>query len=92
MVDEGVRVKNTYPFKLKDHPLGRNYRVIPLENTFGFIPEVIIIEKLKGQNNWLFVRAVMTKDELEKEKLLVKKENDKRKPNSTKKGSKKTNL
>jgi hypothetical protein len=84
MNDEGVMVRNTYPFKLKDHPIGRNYHVIPLKKAFGFIPEVIIVEKMKGQNNRIFVRAVLTDEELKKEKLAVKKENAKHKPSPSK--------
>ena len=70
-----MQVKNTYPFKLKDKP-GRQYQPINLKEMFGFVPEVIMIEKLRGENNRFIVRAVLTKEELEKEKQLKIKQKD----------------
>lgn len=61
-----IRVKSTPQFKLKD-TRGRSWQGIHLRRQFGFIPEVIIIEKMPGQNNRLVVRAVLTKEEMEKE-------------------------
>jgi hypothetical protein len=65
MKDE-IRVKNTPPFKLKDK-LGRNFQAINLKKQFGFLPEVIILEKIPGEHDTIFVRAVLTKDEVKKE-------------------------
>jgi hypothetical protein len=67
-----IRVKNTPPFKLKDRP-GRQYQAIHLKTQFGFIPEVIIIEKVRGSNNALIVRAVLTPEEIAQEEGLKKK-------------------
>ena len=62
-----IRVKTSKVFKLKDRP-GRNYQGVHLVKTFGFVPEIVIVEKVRGRNNALMVRAVLTKEELEKEK------------------------
>ena len=62
-----IRVRSTPEFKLKDRPPKRRAQPINLKNQFGFIPEVIIIEKVWGKNNRMIVRAVLTPEELEKE-------------------------
>ena len=64
--DTEVRVKNTPPIKLKDRPK-RAYFAIQLKKQFGFIPEIIIIEKVQGANNTFVVRAIMTPKEIKKE-------------------------
>jgi hypothetical protein len=64
--DQGLRVRNTPPFKLKDR-VGRNYQAINLFKQFGFLPAVIIIEKVFGRNNIVIVRAVLTAEEIKKE-------------------------
>jgi hypothetical protein len=64
--EKDIRVKSTPMFKLKDGR-GRSWQGIHLIRQFGFIPEVIIIEKMPGQNNRLVVRAVLTKEEMAKE-------------------------
>jgi ribosomal protein L19 len=61
-----IRVRTTPVFKLKDRPT-RYFVGINLKKQFGFLPEVIIIEKVRGSNNAFLVRAVMTKEEIEKE-------------------------
>lgn len=66
MKDGELKVRNTPIFKLKDKA-GRRFQAINLEKQFGFVPEVIIIEKVQGQNNKIFVRAVLTKDQIKKE-------------------------
>lgn len=71
MTDPDVRVRTTPPFKLKDKE-SRKYQGINLKKQFGFIPEVIIIEKVQGYNNTMVVRAVLTEDEIKKEKELLK--------------------
>lgn len=88
--DDDVRVKNTPIFKLKDKER-RRFQAINLKNQFGFVPEVIIIEKVPGMNNGLIVRAILTdaekkrEDEL-KEKLQIKiaTEDGKPQPSTTK--------
>lgn len=67
-----VRVRNTPPFKLKDKT-GRNFQGINLKKQFGFLPEVIIIEKIPIEHDVLFVRAVLTKEEIAKEDKLASK-------------------
>lgn len=49
------------PFKLKDKPQ-RQYQMIDLVKQFGKVPEVIIVEKVKGMNNTLVVKAFVKKD------------------------------
>jgi hypothetical protein len=61
-----IRVKSTPAFKLKDK-IGRSWQALNLIKQFGFAPETIIIEKVRGQNNIIIVRAVMTPDEIKKE-------------------------
>lgn len=60
-----LQVKTTKSFKLKDRP-GRQYKMIPLRTTFGFMPEVIIVQKEPGSQR-IVVHAVMTEEELKKE-------------------------
>lgn len=72
--NKGVQVVNSPAFKLKDRPL-RQYQAINLKKQFGFIPEIIVIEKVRRYNNAFFVRAVVPEKELKKrEKLQVQKE------------------
>jgi len=69
---EEIRVKNTPPFKLKDKT-GRNFQAINLRKQFGFLPEIIIIEKIPIEHDVLFVRAVLTEEEIAKEEKLASK-------------------
>ena len=70
--DEGViRVRTTPKFKLKDKP-GRQYVKLNFMNVFGFKPEMIIIEKIKGSNNTMIVRAVLTPEEIVLEDKQIK--------------------
>lgn len=76
MNEPDIRVKNTPIFKLKDKDK-RRFQAIHLKKQFGFIPEVIIIEKVPNLNNGLIVRAILTeeekkKEDARKEKLQVK--------------------
>lgn len=66
-----IRVKSTPVFKLKDKPL-RQFQSINLVKQFGFLPDVIIIEKVRGMNNVLIVRAVLTDEEMQLEDLRIK--------------------
>ena len=60
------RVKSTNAFKLKDNP-GRQFKVVEFKKVFGFIPEIVIVEKQRSANNWIIIRAVLTPDEIKKE-------------------------
>jgi hypothetical protein len=66
-----IQVVSTPPFKLKDKA-GRNYQFINLKKQFGFIPEVIIIEKVRDHTNVIIVRAVLTEEEIKKDKEKIK--------------------
>lgn len=75
---EGLRVRTSRPFALKDK-VGRNFVVIRPTIDFGFYPEMMVIEKVPGQNNRMVVRAVLTPEEIEKEdKKLAEQEKDKK--------------
>lgn len=63
--NEGIRVRSTPPFKLKDK-VGRNYQVLKLMD-FGFLPEVLIIEKVPRESNTIVIRAILTDEEKKKE-------------------------
>ncbi len=89
MNDKGIRVKSTPPFKLKDKAQ-RYFQIINLKKQFGFIPEVIIVEKVKRETNKIIIRAVLTEEEIKKEDALIKsleKKHAKNKPASQKKKS-----
>ena len=70
MNEEGVRVRTSSQFKLKDRE-GKNFRAVQLKE-FGFIPEVIIFERKRG--SWFTVSAVLTPEEIKKEDTRLKKE------------------
>jgi hypothetical protein len=71
MAEQEVRVKSTPMFKLKDGR-GRSWQGIHLRKQFGFVPDVIIVEKMPGQNNRIVIRAVLTEEEIKKEDIRLK--------------------
>lgn len=66
-----IKVRNTTVFKLKDK-VHRQYVVINMMRSFGFKPDEIIIEKVHGEANKMIVRAILTKEELDKEQEMIK--------------------
>lgn len=64
-------VRQIHPYKFKDKE-GRNRLVLDLKKVFGFLPEIIIIDKALGRNNVIQVHAVLTDEE-------IKRENDRKK-------------
>lgn len=82
----------TPPFKLKNK-LGRNYIRFNLIDTFGFMPEDVVISRVFNENNQFTLSAVLTPDMLKEkerlEKLRAQNQADKimvtSKPNKTKK-------
>lgn len=91
--DDDIRVRNTPVFKLKDRER-RRFQAIHLKNQFGFVPEVIIIEKVMGMNNGLIIRAILTEEEKKKEdvrksKLQIKDTTDGKSKSSTTSGEEK---
>lgn len=54
-----TQVRTTKQFRLKDNPAPRRYQFIYLKEVFGFLPEVIVVEKVHGQNNRLQVSAII---------------------------------
>lgn len=63
-------LRSTIPFKLKDRPSSRAWKAFKLKGLFGFIPEIIIISKVQGQNNKFIFSAVLTEEEIKKENTL----------------------
>lgn len=66
-----MRLRSSPLFKLKDKR-GKNYVALNIKAFFGFVPEVVIIEKPIGENNKVFIRAILTKEEEEKEDRILK--------------------
>lgn len=62
-----LQVRSTKAIKLKDK-VGRNRIVLNLKQMFEFVPEVIIIDKVLGVNNQIRVHAVLTDEEIRKER------------------------
>ena len=60
-----ISVKSTTPIKFKDKP-NRSAVRLNLLDTFGFVPEDIIIHKISGQSSKMVVSAVLTPEEIEK--------------------------
>lgn len=58
---EDIEFEDTPLFKLKDKGK-RWYQAINLKKQFGFVPEVIIVEKVPGEHDLLRVRAVKPKE------------------------------
>ena len=69
-----VRFVNSPPFKLKKNPPNRRFQGINLRKQFGFLPEIIVIERILTTNNMIFVRAVMTEEAIKAEDALKAKE------------------
>lgn len=65
-------VKSTPPFKLKNQP-GRDAVRINLLDTFGFVPEDIIIHKASRSGSRIILSAVLIPEEQEKFNKLQKK-------------------
>lgn len=81
-----LQVKSTTPIKLKDKA-GRGGIRIRLREVFGFLPEEVIIQKVAGSSNTFILSALLTHEELEKEKaLLPKPMGDRIKPQDQEKG------
>ena len=71
-----IQVRQTLPMKLKDKE-GRSKITLHLKTVFGFVPETLIIEKIRGENNTIRVSAALTEEELENEKKRNKKDRQK---------------
>jgi len=56
-----VRSLDTRPFKLKDKN-NRYFMAINLIQSFRFVPEIIVVEKVRGKNNTMIVRAILTEE------------------------------
>jgi hypothetical protein len=62
-----LQVKSTKEIKLRDK-MGRGGLQLDLREVFGFLPTQIVIQKVYGRNNVIVVSAILTEEELEKEK------------------------
>ena len=71
-----IRSIDTTIIKLKDRN-NKHFVPIQLEDQFGFVPKIIVIEKVRGKNNAFIVRAILTEEmykKLNPEKAVVKNE------------------
>ncbi len=57
-----MKVQQLRPPKLKDKPRNRSRITLPLKEVFGFIPEIIFIDKQIGTANKLIISAVLPKE------------------------------
>lgn len=62
-----IRVQQLKPPKMKDRP-NRSRMVLNLKKTFGFMPEILIIDKVPNVSNQIIISAVIPDRILEKEK------------------------
>lgn len=60
-MENKFNVRSTRPFKLKDKP-GRGGMMFDLEQTFGFKPARIIVQKVAGASNTFVLSAVLEQD------------------------------
>ena len=73
--DKQVGVKSTPPFKLKN-TRGKDAVRINLLDTFGFVPEDIIISRTRSSGVRIQVHAVLTPEEQKKHDRLMKEKAD----------------
>jgi hypothetical protein len=62
-----VPVKQLAPIKMKDKA-GRNRLVLNMKDVFGFIPEILIIDKIIGGQNTIQIAAVIPEGNNEKKR------------------------
>lgn len=67
---DSIRVRTSSVFKIKNK-IGKYYHAMNLYREFGFLPESIIIESVPGLKNTFVVRAVLSKEEAEKEDAML---------------------
>jgi hypothetical protein len=68
IVDNGkkeIAVRQLPPMKLKDSN-NKNRIVINLKDVFGFLPEIMIIDKVIGKNSTIQIAAVIPQEKHEK--------------------------
>jgi len=63
---QGIRVKSSGWFKLR-RQAGKHYVAVKLLEGFGFVPEMIIVERDTTRSNVIRVNAVLTEAEIKKE-------------------------
>jgi len=58
-----LEVRQLRPVKFKDRKpgqkMGRNRLVINFQQQFGFMPDILIIDKVRGENNKIVISAVL---------------------------------
>lgn len=67
--NKAVKVKTTPWFKLHKEE-GKNIQGINLRKQFGFIPDVIVVERMKNRNNVICVHAILSEEQIKKEKAM----------------------
>lgn len=59
---EMMKVMQLRPPKLKDYPVSKSRIVINCREQFGFLPELIFIDKVHGSHGHLIISAVVPKE------------------------------
>lgn len=59
MKKNDIETISTISFKLKDKP-GRDWKAFNLVSQFGFVPENVIVSKVRSKNNTFVFSAVKT--------------------------------
>lgn len=75
--EEMIPTVKLIPIKFKDKK-GRRYITINLKDTFKFVPEKIIFEKLRGQNNTFVIHAILTEEEIKRVETEANKQSGKK--------------
>ena len=60
--EEKIQVQQWIPPKLKDNPPDRSRLHMNLKELFGFIPELMYIDKVKGVHGRLIISAVLPEE------------------------------
>lgn len=80
--DNQIKVRSLPIMKLKDKA-NRHTIILPLRQAFGFLPEVLIIKKVPGENNKFQIHAQLT-DEVLAEIKKIETEKAKKQENAEK--------
>lgn len=64
--EDMMKVYQLRPPKLKDNPRNRSRIVINFKEHFGFVPELLFIDKEYGRHDTLIISAVLPKEMEEK--------------------------
>lgn len=66
-----IRVRSLEPIKFKERS-GRSRVIIDLKQAFGFLPEIIVLDKVHGTNNKIQLHAQLTDEFIKHMNEMVK--------------------